>query len=219
MIYLTFIISISSMETEYLTSRTERDTFNEREKLVSTYKIVSKTQCLLQMRSFDGYVYAKHITNLYDSKETNNGIFLFFPIAVNLFLIQHKESKRYLCGRDNQLFGLFQRNERECLFETKRSDIDFGHWDSYRLFYENSNHGYLSISHTCYTRLRRKYSNDNHLDFLAFVRINTDISIKHKSYTNLKSSKFINNYRQLFIKYFIAYINKPTCRQKRTRCS
>ncbi|CAF5018081.1 unnamed protein product, partial [Rotaria sp. Silwood1] len=72
MIYLTFIISISSMETEYLTSRTERDTFNEREKLVSTYKIVSKTQCLLQMRSFDGYVYAKHITNLYDSKETNN---------------------------------------------------------------------------------------------------------------------------------------------------
>lgn len=34
------------------------------------------------------------------------GVFVFLPIAVNLFLIQHKESKRYLCGKDNQLFGL-----------------------------------------------------------------------------------------------------------------
>jgi len=34
------------------------------------------------------------------------GIFLFLPIAVNLFLVQHKESKRYLCGENNQLFGL-----------------------------------------------------------------------------------------------------------------
>ena len=34
------------------------------------------------------------------------GVFLFLPIAVNLFLIQHKESKRYLCGENNQLFGL-----------------------------------------------------------------------------------------------------------------
>jgi hypothetical protein len=35
-----------------------------------------------------------------------SGVFLFLPIAVNLFLIQHKESKRYLCGENNELFGL-----------------------------------------------------------------------------------------------------------------
>jgi len=73
MIYLTFIISISSTDTEVLPSRTERDTYDEREKLVSTYKIISKTQCLLQMRSFDGYIYAKHTTNLHDTRETNDG--------------------------------------------------------------------------------------------------------------------------------------------------
>jgi hypothetical protein len=73
MTYLTFVISISSMDTELLASRTERDTYDEREKLVSTYKIISKTQCLLQIRSFDGYVHANHITNLYDKKETNDG--------------------------------------------------------------------------------------------------------------------------------------------------
>ncbi len=70
----------------------------------------------------------------------------------------------------------FDKNEYECLFETKRSDADFGYWDSYRLFYENLNHGYLSISYKCHTRLRRKYSNDNYLNFLAFIRINTDRS-------------------------------------------
>ncbi|UJR38239.1 hypothetical protein I4U23_030912 [Adineta vaga] len=159
-------------------SRAQRDTYDERQKLVSTYKIISKTQCLLQMRSLDGYVDAKHVTNLEDTQETKDGIFLFLPIAVNLFLVQHKESKRYLCGENNQLFGLLERNERQCVFETRRSDIDFGRWDSYRLFYENPNRGYLSISHMCHTRLRRKFDNDNYLNFLAFVRINTDISIE-----------------------------------------
>ncbi len=68
-IYLTFV----STDTEFLSSRIERDTYDEREKLVSTYKIISKTQCLLQMRSFDGYVHAKHITDIYDTQETNDG--------------------------------------------------------------------------------------------------------------------------------------------------
>jgi hypothetical protein len=40
-----------------------------------------------------------------------SGVFLFLPIAVNLFLIQHKESKRYLCGENNQLFGLVSEQE------------------------------------------------------------------------------------------------------------
>lgn len=35
-----------------------------------------------------------------------SGIFVFLPIAVNLFLIQHKASQRYLCGENHQLFGL-----------------------------------------------------------------------------------------------------------------
>lgn len=54
-------------------SRAERDTYDEREKLLSTYKIISKSQCLLRMRSFDGYVHGQHIANLHDSKETNDG--------------------------------------------------------------------------------------------------------------------------------------------------
>lgn len=54
-------------------SRAQRDTYDERQKLVSTYKIISKTQCLLQMRPSDGHVDAKHITNLDDSKETKDG--------------------------------------------------------------------------------------------------------------------------------------------------
>lgn len=164
------------------------------------------------------------------------GVFVFLPIAVNLFLIQHKESKRYLCGKDNQLFGLVskstkhesylsflfliqtERNEHQCVFETKRSDIDFGRWDSYRLFYEEPNRGYLSISHLCHTRLRRKFDNDNYLNFLAFVRINTDISLetaaarrivdqhndghrqrsKNVNPTNNISPKLISDYRQRF---------------------
>jgi hypothetical protein len=69
MIYLTFIISLSSTDTEFSVSRAQRDTYDEREKLVSTYKIISKTQCLLQMDSSDGYVHAKHITNLDDTKD------------------------------------------------------------------------------------------------------------------------------------------------------
>jgi hypothetical protein len=54
-------------------SRAQRDTYDERQKLVSTYKIISKTQCLLQMRSMDGYVDAKHVTNLDDTQETKDG--------------------------------------------------------------------------------------------------------------------------------------------------
>ena len=54
-------------------SRAQRDTYDERQKLVSTYKIISKTQCLLQMRSLDGYVDAKHVTNLDDTQETKDG--------------------------------------------------------------------------------------------------------------------------------------------------
>lgn len=111
-----------------------------------------------------------------------------------------------------------ERNERQCVFETKRSDIDFGRWDSYRLFYENPNRGYLSISHMCHTRLRRKFDNDNYLNFLAFVRINTDISsetaaarrivnqenqtdkqrMKNFNRTNNKTPKLISDYRQRF---------------------
>ncbi|CAF0929885.1 unnamed protein product [Rotaria sordida] len=216
--------SVSTMtDTNFLESllersRAQRDTYDERQKLVSTYKIISKTQCLLQMRPIDGYVNAKHVTNLDDTQETKDGVFVFLPIAVNLFLIQHKESKRYLCGKDNQLFGLTERNERQCVFETKRSDIDFGRWDSYRLFYEEATRGYLSISHMCHTRLRRKFDNDNYLNFLAFVRINTDISsdtaaarrivdqqndshrqrMKNINSINNKSPKLISDYRQRF---------------------
>lgn len=54
-------------------SRAQRDTYDERQKLISTYKIISKTQCLLQMRSLDGYVDAKHVTNLDDTQETKDG--------------------------------------------------------------------------------------------------------------------------------------------------
>lgn len=104
------------------------------------------------------------------------------------------------------------RNERQCVFETKRSDVDFGRWDSYRLFYETANRGYLSISHMCHTRLRRKFDNDNYLNFLAFVRINTDISSntaaarrivnqpnrQNLTGTNNQSPKLISDYRQRF---------------------
>jgi len=67
-----------STDTKFLASllersRTQRDTYDERQKLVSTYKIISKTQCLLQMRSTDGYVDAKHVTNLDDTQETKDG--------------------------------------------------------------------------------------------------------------------------------------------------
>ena len=72
-IYLTFIIFLSATAIEYLPSRSERDTYDEREKLVSTYKIISRSQCLLQMRSLDGYIHAKHITDLHDAKETVDG--------------------------------------------------------------------------------------------------------------------------------------------------
>ncbi len=54
-------------------SRAQRDTYDERQKLLSTYKIISKTQCLLQMRSIDGHVDAKHVTNLDDTQETKDG--------------------------------------------------------------------------------------------------------------------------------------------------
>ena len=54
-------------------SRAQRDTYDERQKLISTYKIVSKTQCLLQMRPLDGYVDAKHVTSLDDTQETKDG--------------------------------------------------------------------------------------------------------------------------------------------------
>ena len=47
------------------------------------------------------------------------GIFVFLPIAVNLFLIQHKESKRYLCGENNQLFGLVSNREDGRTLERK----------------------------------------------------------------------------------------------------
>lgn len=71
--------SVSSMtDTNFLESllersRAQRDTYDERQKLVSTYKIISKTQCLLQMRPVDGYVNAKHVTNLDDTQETKDG--------------------------------------------------------------------------------------------------------------------------------------------------
>lgn len=73
--YLILIIyfTIVSTDSEFFTSRIERDTYDEREKLLSTYKIISKTQCLLQMRSFDGYVHAKPIIDIHDTKETNDG--------------------------------------------------------------------------------------------------------------------------------------------------
>ncbi|CAF0820762.1 unnamed protein product [Didymodactylos carnosus] len=154
-------------------SRGSRDTYDERQKLISTYKVVSKTQCMLQMLN-NGTVNAKHVKNLEDSEETQWGVFMFIPVAVNLFLIQSKNSKLYLCGQHNQLFGMINRNEKQCVFESRRSDIDFGRWDSFRLFYEESSKGYISISNICHTRLRKKFDNDNYLQFLAFVRINTD---------------------------------------------
>lgn len=54
-------------------SRAQRDTYDERQKLLSTYKIISRTQCLLQMRPTDGYVDAKHVSNLEDTQETRDG--------------------------------------------------------------------------------------------------------------------------------------------------
>lgn len=54
-------------------SRAQRDTYDERQKLLSTYKIISRTQCLLQMRPGDGYVDAKHVSNLEDTQETRDG--------------------------------------------------------------------------------------------------------------------------------------------------
>ncbi len=74
------------------------------------------------------------------------------------------------------------------------------------------------IYHMCNTRLRRKFDNDNYLNFLAFVRINTDISsetaaarrivnqqnnsnrqkMKNTNRTNNQSSKLISDYRQRF---------------------
>ena len=67
-----------STDTQFLASllersRVQRDTYDERQKLLSTYKIVSKTQCLLQMRSLDGFVDAKHVTSLDDTQETREG--------------------------------------------------------------------------------------------------------------------------------------------------
>ena len=61
------------LETLFERSRAQRDTYDERQKLVSTYKIISKTQCLLQMRPIDGYVNAKHVSNLDDTQETQDG--------------------------------------------------------------------------------------------------------------------------------------------------
>ena len=78
--------------------------------------------------------------------------------------------------------------------------------------------GYLSISHMCHTRLRRKFDNDNYLNFLAFVRINTDLSsdaaaarriVNQQENTNQqrfktlersqnRSSKLISDYRHRF---------------------
>ncbi|CAF0841539.1 unnamed protein product [Didymodactylos carnosus] len=180
-------------------SRANRDTYDERQKLISTYKVVSKTQCMLQMLN-NGTVNAKHVKNLEDSEETQWGVFMFIPIAVNLFLIQNKNSKLYLCGRHNQLFGMINRNEKQCVFESRRSDIDFGRWDSFRLFYEEPSKGYISISNNCNTRLRKKFDNDNYLQFLAFVRINTDnkqssltISSQPNKNKVLLSSRYRNN--------------------------
>jgi hypothetical protein len=51
-------------------SRTRRDTYDEREKLVSTYKIISKTQCLLQMQSSNGHVGAQRLSNINDTEES-----------------------------------------------------------------------------------------------------------------------------------------------------
>jgi len=72
-IYFTFVSTYTEI---FSSARIQRDTYDEREKLLSTYKIISKTQCLLQMRSFDGYVHAKHITNIHDTKETNDGKYI-----------------------------------------------------------------------------------------------------------------------------------------------
>jgi hypothetical protein len=53
-------------------SRTRRDTYDEREKLVSTYKIISKTQCSLQMQSSDGHVGAQLMSNIDDTEESKH---------------------------------------------------------------------------------------------------------------------------------------------------
>ena len=54
------------------------------------------------------------------------GIFVFLPIAVNLFLIQHKESKRYLCGENNQLFGLVSSRDDQPTLNRKHCPVVFG---------------------------------------------------------------------------------------------
>ena len=51
-------------------ARVRRDTYDEREKLVSTYKIISKTQCLLQMQPSDGHVGAQLLSSINDTEES-----------------------------------------------------------------------------------------------------------------------------------------------------
>jgi hypothetical protein len=60
--------------------------------------------------------------NLSNISSFYSGVFLFLPIAVNLFLIQHKESKRYLCGENNQLFGLVSKYKKD---KTKFDEMSY----------------------------------------------------------------------------------------------
>ena len=53
-------------------SRSIRDTYDEREKIISSYRLISKSQCLLEMRSSDGFVHASPITDLDRSEESKS---------------------------------------------------------------------------------------------------------------------------------------------------
>ena len=53
-------------------SRIVRDTYDEREKLVSSYKLISKTQCLLTMSPWTGHVHATRLNNIDDQDQSKN---------------------------------------------------------------------------------------------------------------------------------------------------
>ena len=64
--------SIASPSSSVSRSRSIRDTYDEREKLIAAYHIISKTQCLLEMRSGDGLVHASPLADLEQSEESKS---------------------------------------------------------------------------------------------------------------------------------------------------
>jgi hypothetical protein len=91
-------------------SRQTRDTYDEREKLVSTYRIISKTQCLLQMRSVDGYVHATHVTTIDQTAESKlNTILRQYDIRIHIESINVEFVSVSVNNEDRQCLVVWQR--------------------------------------------------------------------------------------------------------------